>query len=102
MRMFDPAHPGEIIRDCMEAEHLTVTACALELGVSRTTLSRLLNGRAKVSRTMADALERIEWSNADHWLRMQASYDLAHPGHRYDVTYSGRIAAMTATRAAAE
>jgi addiction module HigA family antidote len=101
MRMFDPAHPGEIIRDCMEAEQ-TVTACALELGVSRTTLSRLLNGRAKVSRTMADALERIGWSNADHWLRMQESYDLAHPGHRYDVTYSGRIAAMTATRAAAE
>ena len=77
MRMFDPAHPGELIRDCMEAEHWSVTACALRLGVTRNTLSRLLNGRAGVSPAMALALERLGWSNADHWMRMQASYDLA-------------------------
>ena len=40
MRMFDPAHPGEIIRDCMEAEDWSVTACARRLGVTRNTLSR--------------------------------------------------------------
>ena len=45
--------------------------------VNRVTLSRLLNGRAGVSPTMALALERIGWSNADHWIRMQGSYDLA-------------------------
>lgn len=77
MRMFDPAHPGEIIRDCMEAKGWSVTACALQLGVTRNTLSRLLNGRAGVSPAMALALERLGWSNAEHWLRMQASYDLA-------------------------
>ena len=77
MRMFDPAHPGEIIRDCMQAEDWSVTACALRLSVTRNTLSRLLNGRAGVSPAMALALERLGWSNADHWVRMQASYDLA-------------------------
>ena len=54
-----------------------MTACALRLGVTRNTLSRLLNGRAGVSPAMALALERLGWSNADHWMRMQASYDLA-------------------------
>ena len=39
--------------------------------------ARVLNGRARVSPALALALERIGWSDADHWLRMQASYDLA-------------------------
>lgn len=77
MPMLNPAHPGEIVRECMEAKGWTVTECAAELGVSRITLSRLLNGRAGVSTGMALALERIGWSNADHWVRMQGSYDLA-------------------------
>ena len=78
MRMFDPAHPGEIIRDCMEAEDWSVTACALRLSVTRNTLSRLLNGRwSFTSYGVGVGLERLGWSNADHWMRMQASYDLA-------------------------
>ena len=77
MPILNPAHPGEIVRECMEAKGWTVTECAAELGVSRITLSRLLNGRAGVSTGMALALERIGWSNADHWVRMQGSYDLA-------------------------
>ena len=48
MRMHDPAHPGEIARDNLEAEGWTVNECAARLGVSRITLSRLLNGRAGV------------------------------------------------------
>ena len=70
-------HDGEIVRECMEAEGWTVAECAGRLRVNRVTLSRLLNGRAGVSPTMALALERIGWSNADHWVRMQGSYDLA-------------------------
>ena len=82
MPMLNPAHPGEIVRKCMEAEGWTVAECAGRLAggrlrVNRVTLSRLLNGRAGVSPTMALALERIGWSNADHWVRMQGSYDLA-------------------------
>ena len=77
MAMRNPSHPGELIRDSMGAEGWTVTECAERLGVARHTLSRLLNGHAGVSPTMALALERIGWSEADHWMRMQASYDLA-------------------------
>ena len=80
--MYDPAHPGEIVRDNIEAEGWTVTEGAVRLGVSRITLSRLLNGRAGVSAAMALALERLGWGTADHWVRMQGSYDLARERRR--------------------
>ena len=77
MAMHDPPHPGEIIRDAVHAEGWTVAEAAARLGVTRNTLSRLLNGRAGVSPRMALALERIGWSDAGHWVRMQGAYDLA-------------------------
>ena len=77
MAMYTPSHPGALIRDSMEAEGWTVTECAERLGVARHTLSRLLNGHAGVSPAMALALERVGWSDAEHWMRMQGSYDLA-------------------------
>ena len=82
MRMHDPAHPGEIARDSLEAEGWTVNECAARLGVSRITLSRLLNGRVGVSASMALALERIGWDTVEHWVRMQGSYDLARERQR--------------------
>lgn len=79
MPMYDPPHPGEMIRDILEDEEVrwTVTKCARHLDVARNTLSRLLNGHIGISPRMALALERIGWSNADHWMRLQAAYDLA-------------------------
>lgn len=80
-RMHNPPHPGETLRDdVLPALGLSVTDAAVELGVSRVTLSRTLNGRAAVSPEMALRLER--WLGADHggraevWLRMQSAYDL--------------------------
>ena len=75
--MYDPAHPGESLRDAMNAEEWTVTETAARLGCTRQTFSRLLNGRTGVSPAMALALERIGWSNAAFWVRRQAHYDLA-------------------------
>ena len=75
--MYDPPHLGELIRESIEAEGWTVTGTAERLGVSRVTLSRVLNGHAGVSAALALALERIGWSDAEHWMRMQAIYDLA-------------------------
>ena len=75
--MLNPSHPGPMIRDSIEASGWTVTECAKRLGVTRNNLSRLLNGRIGISPTMALALERIGWSNADHWMRLQAGYELA-------------------------
>jgi addiction module HigA family antidote len=77
MEMHEPAHPGEIIReDCIAALGLSVTAAAKGLGVSRQSLSELLNGRSGISAEMAIRLEKAGWSTADAWLRMQAQYDL--------------------------
>ena len=75
--MYDPAHPGESLRDAMEAEGWTVTEAAAKLGCTRQTFSRLLNARTGISPAMALALERIGWSNAAFWVRRQAHYELA-------------------------
>ena len=83
MEMFNPAHPGEIIReDCLKPLGLTVTAVAKGLGVTRKALSDLLNGHSGVSPDMAIRLEKAGWSTADHWLRMQMQYDLWHARQR--------------------
>jgi len=76
--MKNPPHPGLSVRiNCLEPLGLSVTEGAKALGVSRTTLSRLLNADAGISADMAIRLEKAGWSNADHWLRLQAAYDLA-------------------------
>ena len=78
MPMKNPPHPGLSVRiNCLEPLGLSVTEGAKALGVSRTTLSRLLNADAGISADMAIRLEKAGWSNADHWLRLQAAYDLA-------------------------
>ena len=75
--MMNPPHLGELIRESMDEVGWNVTETAARLGCERGTLSRLLNGRAGVSAKMALALEDIGWGTAAHWMRMQASYDLA-------------------------
>ena len=75
--MLNPPHLGELVRESMEEVGWSVTETAGRLGCERGTLSRLLNGRAGVSATMALALEDIGWGTAEHWMRMQASYELA-------------------------
>ena len=78
MPMKNPPHPGLPVRiNCLEPLGLSVTEGAKALCVSRTTLSRLLNAGAGISADMAIRLEKAGWSNADHWLRLQAAYDLA-------------------------
>ena len=76
--MQNPPHLGEFIRESMDDVGWNVTeTAAVRLGCERGTLSRLLNGKAGVSANMALALEDIGWGTAEHWMRMQASYELA-------------------------
>ena len=82
--MYDPAHPGEIIREAIDAEGWTVTEAAARLGVARVTLQRVVNARAGVSPRLAIALERLGWSNAGHWVRMQGAYELARTRRELD------------------
>jgi addiction module HigA family antidote len=83
MSMHNPPHPGENIRlSCLEPLHLSVTAGAKALGVSRQALSSLLNGKAGVSPEMAVRLSRVFGSTARHWLQLQLNYDLWHAEQR--------------------
>ena len=77
MRMHNPPHPGEILREfCIEPLHLSVTRAAEGLGVSRKTLSAILNGRAGISPEMAIRLSKAFDTSAESWLNQQVQYDL--------------------------
>ena len=78
MSMHNPAHPGEILNELLlEPLHLTVTETANHLGVSRKTLSKVLNGRGAITPEMALRLEMVfKKPSADHWLRLQNAHDL--------------------------
>jgi addiction module HigA family antidote len=79
MRMHNPPHPGEIIRSlCLEPLGVTVTDAARALGVSRKTLSAILNGRARISPEMAVRLSIAFGTSAESWLNQQTQYDLWH------------------------
>lgn len=80
-RMFNPPHPGETLKeDVLPALGLTVTKAAHQLGLTRTTLSRVLNGHAGISPDMARRIEiwlgQERGGRADLWLGMQMDYDL--------------------------
>jgi addiction module HigA family antidote len=75
--MFNPAHPGEIIRElCIEPLGLTVTDAAKGLGVTRKTLSELINGHSRISPEMAVRLSIAFKTSAESWINQQAKYDL--------------------------
>lgn len=84
--MLNPPHLGELVRESMEEVGWNVTETATRLGCDRGTLSRLLNGRAGMSTNMALALESIGWGTAEHWMRMQVSYELAQARRNPAVT----------------
>jgi len=76
--MHNPLHPGEIVRDILiDGAGLSVTDAADHLGVSRTTLSRLLNGRIGISPEMAIRLSKLlENTNTLLWMNLQRDYDI--------------------------
>jgi addiction module HigA family antidote len=77
MRMHNPPHPGEVIRElCLEPLGLSVTDVAAGLGVSRKTVSAILNGRARVTAEMALRLAKAFDTSAESWLNQQMQYDL--------------------------
>ena len=77
MAMHNPPHPGEVLKElCIEPLGLTVTESAAALGVSRKTLSSLLNGRAGISPEMAIRLSKAFDTSAESWLNQQMQYDL--------------------------
>jgi len=77
MLMHNPPHPGEVIKKlCLEPLGLTATEAAKALGVSRKTLSSILNGRTGISPEMAIRLSIAFNTTAESWLNEQIQYDL--------------------------
>ena len=77
MTMFNPPHPGEVLREMWLAPlALSITAAAEKLKVSRKTLSEIVNGRAAVSPEMALRLELAFGKSAQSWLGHQSAFDL--------------------------
>lgn len=78
MAMKTPSHPGLLIRhECLEPLGLTITAGATVLGVTRKTLSEIVNARAGISPEMAVRLSKAFGSTARVWLDMQTAYELS-------------------------
>src|SRR5207245_575828 len=83
MRMHNPPHPGEIIKAlCLEPLGVTVTQAAEALGVSRKTLSAILNGPGGISPRMPVGLSIPFATSAGGWLNQQPQYDLGQAGRR--------------------
>ena len=79
MRMHNPPHPGEVLKElCLVPLGLTVTDAAKALGVSRKTLSSILNCRAGISPEMAVRLSLAFNTTAESWLHQQVQFDLWH------------------------
>ena len=74
MRMFDPPHPGSVLRDYLGS--VSITAAAIHLGVTRATLSRILNGNAGISAEMALRLSEALGTSPELWIGMQAQFYL--------------------------
>ena len=84
MPMKNPVHPGQIVRhDCLEPLGLSVTAGAKVLGVTRQTLTKIVNGKSGISPEMAIRLTKAFGSTEETWLRMQLAFDLAAARRRH-------------------
>jgi addiction module HigA family antidote len=94
MRMHNPPHPGEIIREfCIESLNLSVTEAANALGVTRKTLSALLNGRSGISPEMALRLSKVFGRTPEGWLRLQLQFDLWKTEKSVDIRMLKRVEA---------
>lgn len=77
MLMHNPPHPGEIIKElCLEPLELTITDAAKGLGVSRKTLSSIINGKAGITPEMAIRLSIAFNTSSESWLNQQSQFDL--------------------------
>lgn len=90
MLMHNPPHPGLIIKElCIEPLNITITDTAKALGVSRKTLSSIINGKAGISPEMAVRLSIAFNTSSESWINQQSQYDLWQAEqHRSDLHVS--------------
>jgi addiction module HigA family antidote len=79
MPMYNPPHPGSILKDALESIPMTVTDFAAHIGISRVNLSRVINCRAGITPELSIKLsEAFHQGQGDIWFRMQTSHDFWH------------------------
>jgi addiction module HigA family antidote len=102
MPMFNPTHPGEGLReDVLAPLGLSITETAKALGISRKTLSEIVNGKSPITPDIAVRLERaFSTPPAEMWLRLQAAYDLRRAALRLKNTPVRRLRKATVERGA--
>ena len=90
MLMHNPPHPGEIIKElCLKPLGLSITDAAKGLGVSRKTISSIVNGKAGISPEMAVRLSIAFDTSSESWLNQQSQYDLWQAEqHRHELDVS--------------
>ena len=94
MKMHNPPHPGDVLKAlCLKPLNLTVTEAARSLGVSRKTLSSIINGRAGISPEMAVRLSIAFDTSAESWLNQQLHYDLWHAERSRKSLHVARLSA---------
>ncbi|MGH7825479.1 MAG: HigA family addiction module antitoxin [Candidatus Binatia bacterium] len=94
MLMHNPPHPGEVLRKlCLEPLGVTVTEAAKALGISRKSLSAILNGRAGISPEMAVRLSIAFDTSAESWLSQQVQYDLYQAERQRKKLHVARLSA---------
>ena len=77
MKMYNPPHPGEVLNElCLKPVGVSITEAAKALGVSRKTLSAIINGRSGISPEMSIRLSIAFETSAESWLHQQSQYDL--------------------------
>lgn len=90
MRMYNPPHPGEVLRKlCIDPLGLSITKAAKALGVTRSSLSNLLNGRTGITPEMAMRLSIAFDTTPESWMNQQVQYDLwqaERRRHQFHVT----------------
>lgn len=90
-KMFNPPHPGRLVKSAMESLGLSARKFAANLGVSPATVTRLVKEEIAISPEMAVKLSAaIPGPDAAMWLRMQATYDAWQAEQRIDVSYIQR------------
>ncbi len=77
MKMHNPSHPGEVLNElCLKPLGMSITEAAERLGVTRKTVSKIINGHGSITPEMALRLEIVFGSTAQTWLNMQMAFDL--------------------------
>ena len=89
--MYNPPHPGELIKETMEALNVSARKLASALDVAPSTVQRLISGKSDISPEMAIRLAAVIGSSERVWMGMQDAYDLWHARQKIDTSKLQRL-----------